>query len=74
MEARVLLSTAYAVTDLGGIHGLSVNNSNQVAVYVDKGGGVTRPAVWSNGKLTLIPAPGDSGQAQGIDDAGDVVG
>src|SRR5579884_1936315 len=80
LESRVLLSTAYTVTNLGGIVGDSINDANQVAGYVsvpDPLGTfdlIQRPALWSNGKLIEFAPPGAQGQAQQINAAGDVVG
>src|SRR5438105_4199147 len=75
LERRALLSTAYAVTDLNGFFGNSLNDAGQIAGYVKTASGTTRPALWSRGKIIdLGTAYSNDGQATQVSAGGDVVG
>ncbi len=70
---------SYELTDLGTLGGTSValdlNNHGQVVGYSEMGDGTLRAFIWDavNG-MQGIGAPGDHFSAQGINDAGQVVG
>ena len=57
LESRVLLSTAYIVSDLGDMQGVGINDSNQVAGFITAPDSSYRPALWSNGKLIEFGPP-----------------
>lgn len=76
LERRQLLSSAYAITDLGAGEATAINASGQVVGEVITSEGYENAFLYSNGSIrNLGTLPNlDSSNATGINDRGEVVG
>lgn len=51
-----------------------INEVGQVCGFADVAGGAAHPFLWANGSLQDLGTPGDSGEARGLNNPGEVVG
>ncbi len=80
IEARVLMTTVYGITDIGNLGGgntavAAINDSGKIVGGSDVKSGVQHPFVYANGKMTDlgVPAGFTSASAVAINKKGDIL-